>query len=108
MPLSCRSPPISFCPNPLRLRASVLGAALCGAPSLRPARSSEDEAAAIVPGLPRGATYSDGYGGTTGTIGNKRISTYGDGTPGGPSAEIKLTPTQTVPALGRDPSAGGG
>jgi len=42
-------------PNPLRLRASLLGAALCGAPSLRPARSSEDEAAAIVPGLPRGA-----------------------------------------------------
>ena len=28
---------------------------------------------------PHISTYSDGYGGTTGTIGNKRISTYGDG-----------------------------
>jgi hypothetical protein len=25
------------------------------------------------------STYSDGYGGTTGTIGNKRITTYDDG-----------------------------
>jgi hypothetical protein len=55
------------------------------------------------------STYSDGYGGTTGTIGNKRISTYGDGYgyPRVPSAEIKLTPTQAVPALRQGPSAGG-
>ena len=54
------------------------------------------------------STYSDGYGGTTGTIGNKRINTYENGGyTRAPSAETKLTPTQTLLALRLGPSARG-
>src|SRR3954452_23458914 len=46
------------------------------------------------------STYSDGYGGTTGTIGNKRTRTkMGTAARREPSAEIKLTSTQTLRAI---------